>query len=822
MVIGVTISGNHDADDIVFNLSTHVLTTDEFYVLNKGLSFVPSRESNYQEAVMDLMLFCRGVALKNMFGNNVVQKSVLRQPSTFVPPLTPSLQLFVNACEKDLLDYFHKGHTHRYHNLTSAQRQALHDLSENREIVIKMADKGGAIVVMDTTFYNNKLTHILSDSCTYVPMNPLMVKHLIDKVHQTLEQLLNDMVISKELYNFLKVEGVVTPLLKGLPKIHKSLTDPPLRPIVSGRKWVTENASIWLEITLRPYVEKMDNILLDTGGFLKALGEIDRATPKVCHLIVTLDVQSLFTVINNDYGILAIRTPLKDNGATDHNITQIITMLNLEQPQLSWTDDLPLCHLSGVGSSPNCAYSADGKGKEERAYEDGWLKFRTENDCFLYGVVNGYGGKRVADLVAQRLPAELLLGQLNANHSDADVQRVLLQAFDVVERSCLESIDDGIAEKTNLQSQLPESALRHQLASQFQKIVERLNVVEQEILGGAMAIVALILSNRLFIANVGTNRALLCKSTVDGLQVTQLSIDHTTDNEDELFRLSQLGLDAGRIKQVGAIGGQDSTRRIGDYKMKYEYSDIELLSAAKSKPITAEPEIHGGLPLDGVTGFLLLMSEGFYKALDSAHGPGQANQEIAAMVATEFAKQTTLDEVAQAVVDRVKRIHRDTFVSGAERSRFCNKHEDMTLLVRNFGYLLGEMSQCTLTPTQGGRIYPVSVPYYNNQSTSKTSVTLSLVMPSQSPMVNGSHSSCTLDEVTPTLTNQSPTATLQSTNTHTQSSSSSSDGGLFRHRPPHSLQPDEDGKVEPYVDFSEFYRLWNMDHGDQTTPVIAQ
>lgn len=41
--------------------------------------------------------------------------------------------------------------------------------------------------------------------------------------------------------------------------------------------------------------------------------------------------------------------------------------------------------------------------------------------------------------------------------------------------------------------------------------------------------------------STGTNRALLCKSTVDGLQVTQLNVDHTTENEDELFRLSQLG-----------------------------------------------------------------------------------------------------------------------------------------------------------------------------------------------------------------------------------------------------------------------------------------
>lgn len=40
---------------------------------------------------------------------------------------------------------------------------------------------------------------------------------------------------------------------------------------------------------------------------------------------------------------------------------------------------------------------------------------------------------------------------------------------------------------------------------------------------------------------------------------------------------SLLGLDAGKIKQVGVICGQESTRRIGDYKVKYGYTDIDLL-----------------------------------------------------------------------------------------------------------------------------------------------------------------------------------------------------------------------------------------------------
>ncbi|MBN3323418.1 TAB1 protein, partial [Atractosteus spatula] len=167
--------------------------------------------------------------------------------------------------------------------------------------------------------------------------------------------------------------------------------------------------------------------------------------------------------------------------------------------QQSWTDDLPICRLCGVGTAANCVYSADGKGTQTHPNEDGHLRFRGEDSCFLYGVFNGYDGVRVANFVSQRLTAELLLGQLNSSHSDSDVRRVLAQAFDVVEKSYFESIDDALAEKVNLQSQLPEGLQFHQ----GQKISERLGLLEQEVSGGTTAVVALILNNKLYIANVG-------------------------------------------------------------------------------------------------------------------------------------------------------------------------------------------------------------------------------------------------------------------------------------------------------------------------------
>uniref|UniRef100_A0A3B4B8D7 TGF-beta-activated kinase 1 and MAP3K7-binding protein 1 n=1 Tax=Periophthalmus magnuspinnatus TaxID=409849 RepID=A0A3B4B8D7_9GOBI len=485
---------------------------------------------------------------------------------------------------------------------------------------------------------------------------------------------------------------------------------------------------------------------------------------------------------------------------------------NLSQSHQSWTDDLPVCEMCGVGTAPNCVYGAEGAGSQSHTYEDAHIRFRGEDGCSLYGVFNGYDGSKVANFASQFLTAELLLGQLATAHSDGEVRRILTQAFDVVEKSYFESIDDALAEKAHLSNFLPRDGVGVcVLCVQSQKVQERLQELEQEVCGGATAVVALILNNKLYIANMGTDRALLCRSSSDGQnQVQQIGRAHSTDNEDELHRLAALGVDSVLVRQAGQIAGHRSTRRLGDYRAKIHYSDTHLLSSAKAKPIIAEPEIHSQ-SLERVSGFLLLMSEGLISALESAHGSEQANQEMVAMVAAELAQQSNLEAAAQSVVERVKRVHHDVYVSGRQRAPFCGQHEDMTLLIRCINYPGPDPP----TPTQGGRIYPVSVPYSNSQSTSKTSVTLSLVMPSICTLTNGTNTTSALEEETPTPGSQSPTTTLQSTNTHTQSSSSSSgDGSLFRQRGSQAAQPDETGRVPPYVDFSHFYRLWGNEHGD--------
>lgn len=83
--------------------------------------------------------------------------------------------------------------------------------------------------------------------------------------------------------------------------------------------------------------------------------------------------------------------------------------------------------------------------------------YRYDENTHFYGVFDGHVGTKAADFTAQRMPAEILLGQLKGKENHQDVREVLNQAFLAVEKSFFESIDDLLAEKENLRLQLQVS-----------------------------------------------------------------------------------------------------------------------------------------------------------------------------------------------------------------------------------------------------------------------------------------------------------------------------------------------------------------------------
>ncbi|XP_075215377.1 TGF-beta-activated kinase 1 and MAP3K7-binding protein 1-like [Lycorma delicatula] len=448
------------------------------------------------------------------------------------------------------------------------------------------------------------------------------------------------------------------------------------------------------------------------------------------------------------------------------------------EEQYSWTDDLPVCKQSGVGYSTNQIYREDGHRREEHPFEDTSFHCRVDDNTCLYGVFDGHNGVKTAKFALESLASEILLDtKLGKKTNDDEIREALVQAFVAVEKSYLESIDDRLAERTSLIYEIPEGIKPYEAYKSHPHVVEKLNSLNYELSCGTSAVIAYVTNGLLFVANVGDSRALLCKTDENGvLRVIQLSVDHDLSNEDELLRLYNLGLRFDNVFKGSRLGNQKNTRCLGNYLVKGAYKEFEELAAATSEPITAEPEIHGGIKLDSSCRFLLLMSYGLYKSLEEATGidHDQVNKRIAEMVVKEFRVQSTLVGVAQAVVDKVVRIHHDMYMSGEERGQ--GSRDDMTLLLRNFNFPLPNALSSPSSPIVRFDSHPTV---------------------SELPMWAGTQSD--KSEGDTTVTNSTENTTSSSGESYT-------------------AEKKANEKITPYVDFTEYYKNVELAKLEGTLP----
>ena len=102
-------------------------------------------------------------------------------------------------------------------NISKNKWETIKSLKENDSIVIKEADKGGAVVVMNKTHYYNMAVKILQDEVTYKKTNENCDK----KVFKDLEKLVANCLLKEE-QDFLSKFSFSTSNCYALTKVHKS------------------------------------------------------------------------------------------------------------------------------------------------------------------------------------------------------------------------------------------------------------------------------------------------------------------------------------------------------------------------------------------------------------------------------------------------------------------------------------------------------------------------------------------------------------------------------------------------------------------------
>ena len=302
------------SSDSVFNLSKKVLSETEIKVLEKGLGFSPTPSFiNEADLQRDFDDFARKMRCKWYFRNESQyipsQVSTCKLKSTWNPPKgSPALELFLNKVKEDIFSVL-PGRPKKF-NLNREEYLTMRSLQNDRSVIIKPADKGSAVVVWDRQDYLKEAERQLSDSSIYkeVKVTEKDLVDLVDKSNKIFVDLERRNIIQEKeknyfKFNFKKATNVGKFYL--LPKIHKSLSKVPGRPVISNCGMPTEKISEFLDHHLQPLMKQGESYIKDTGDFLeklKRVGEIPKGA-----IFVTADVVGFYLGIPHDGGLEVLR-----------------------------------------------------------------------------------------------------------------------------------------------------------------------------------------------------------------------------------------------------------------------------------------------------------------------------------------------------------------------------------------------------------------------------------------------------------------------------------------------------------------------------------
>lgn len=282
------------------NLSICVLSDDEISLLDKGLSFIPSIQrvnlAVYQNYVDRLI---RRIRLVDFFHdrNDVYDPrdfcNRFLAPSSWCPPAvacSKDTSITISSiveCSNSVIanNITSRGDALRVKstaNLTANEFTALRSLRSNADIVIKSADKGGSIVVMDKELYEAEALRQLNNPKYYKLINESVAAKNAIAINSIVNKLYDNNRISKRQHAFLICDlPVKNRYFYLLPKVHKPRNKWPHRRMPEGRPIVAScgselsNVGKLIDYYLQPLVTTSDFYIKDTYHFIsKVRGQL--------------------------------------------------------------------------------------------------------------------------------------------------------------------------------------------------------------------------------------------------------------------------------------------------------------------------------------------------------------------------------------------------------------------------------------------------------------------------------------------------------------------------------------------------------------------
>ena len=322
----------------MINLSDKLFGNDEISLLQKGLTFIPKpKQPSDEDVKQSFERFSRRLKLAWHFSGNKInntQPKLFQEKSDWTPnddSIHPGiLEDIVKATEElENTNLKNVGS-----NLMVGEGAALNRLKNDLDIVIKPADKGSATVIMNRSDYVYEATRQLNNDVHYKKISEPVHPLIKNRVNDILTSLKNQKRINKKQLEYLSVpENPRARQFYLLPKIHKdpgmwTIPDkmPPGRPIVSDCSSDVYNVTEYIDHFLSPLAKEHSSYVKDTPDFLDKISKI-KSSPNC--ILATIDVDSLYTNIDNNLGLQAVKEAFDENPNSKRPDREVLELLKL-------------------------------------------------------------------------------------------------------------------------------------------------------------------------------------------------------------------------------------------------------------------------------------------------------------------------------------------------------------------------------------------------------------------------------------------------------------------------------------------------------------
>ncbi|XP_062826329.1 uncharacterized protein LOC134296130 [Anolis carolinensis] len=245
---------------------------------------------------IELARLFRTIRLRHHFGTKINPTTSTFKPRSNFFPTTDhiGLRVFEKTVSEELCCTIIKQKRSYSTNFSSKEWHILHNLANDKDLVWKPADKGGAIVLMNRTDYMDEIHRQLSVREHYLNIERDPTHHIQSIIRTVTLEGLALGYISEDVYKFLHTPWPRIPVLYTLPKIHKNIRPVPGRPIVSGSGSVLEPLAKFVDHYLQPFVKQTSSYVRDTKHFINIIESLVIPTDAV---LMSVDVISLYTNI---------------------------------------------------------------------------------------------------------------------------------------------------------------------------------------------------------------------------------------------------------------------------------------------------------------------------------------------------------------------------------------------------------------------------------------------------------------------------------------------------------------------------------------------